>query len=285
MCLLRGEMKKHSGVYPLTTVCRLPSAVYRLPATVHRLLATVCRLPATVYRLSSSVRGLLSVLAVAFFLSVSAGDANCFAAQSGVRTDASQGAGVRESRRKKAAGAALQKYAGRYELETGIIPISTLDVTLENEELWLKPSALKKRRLIHRSKSVFTDEVEGARYAFNRDDEGRIVSVTFPYEGESYTARRVELPPPSLTGSAVFRLKGYAEANIVALAGSFNNWNQSQIICNHEGDEWVCRVDLNPGIYTYKFIVDGNWLLDPANSQTVEDEAGNINSMIEIEDS
>src|SRR6185369_7622794 len=35
---------------------------------------------------------------------------------------------------------ALKKYVGRYELEAGIIPISTLDVSLENNELWVKPS-------------------------------------------------------------------------------------------------------------------------------------------------
>jgi len=32
---------------------------------------------------------------------------------------------------------ALKKYIGRYALDAGIIPISTLDVTLENNELWV----------------------------------------------------------------------------------------------------------------------------------------------------
>lgn len=180
--------------------------------------------------------------------------------------------------------ASLKKYAGRYELEVGLIPISTIDVTLEQNELWMKPSAVKKRRLVHQSKSVFLDELEGARYLFNKDDKGRIVSLTFPFEGESYTAQRVELPAPNLKGNTAFRLKGYTDANIVALAASFNNWNQSQLICAHEGDEWVCRVDLKPGTYTYKFIVDGNWVLDPVNPNTAEDEAGNVNSVIEVKE-
>jgi hypothetical protein len=174
----------------------------------------------------------------------------------------------------------LKKYAGRYELEVGIIPISTLDVTVEDGELWVKPSVVKKRRLLHRSRTVFIDELEGTRVTFNKDEEGRIVSLTFVYEGESYTAQRVQLPPPSLKGNTTFRLKGYADAGIVTLAGSFNNWNQSQLVCAREADEWVCRIDLEPGRYTYKFIVDGNWLLDPANPETAEDEAGNINSVL-----
>ena len=177
---------------------------------------------------------------------------------------------------------ALKEFAGRYELEGRVIPVTALDVTLEGGELWVKPTELKKRRLLRRSKSSFTDEVEGTPVSFARDDEGRVTSLTFRYEGEEFTARRVELPPPSLKGNTTFRLKGYPEAHIVALAGSFNLWNQSQLLFGREGDEWVCRVDLDPGLYTYKFVVDGNWLLDPSNPSTQEDEAGNVNNVIEV---
>ena len=175
---------------------------------------------------------------------------------------------------------ALKKYVGRYELEAGIIPISTLDVSLENNELWVKPSVVKKRRLVHKSKTVFVDEIEGTPFLFNKDEDGKIVSVVFEYEGAKYTASRVTLPPPSLKGNTTFRLKGYADASIVALAGSFNNWNQSEFILGREGDEWVCRIDLEPGKHAYKFIVDGNWLLDPANSNTEDDDYGVKNSVI-----
>ncbi|HEX8476123.1 MAG TPA: DUF3471 domain-containing protein [Pyrinomonadaceae bacterium] len=209
--------------------------------------------------------------------------ANCLA-QTPSANASNQTAGAEQKSVKKTNPASLKKYVGRYELEVGIIPVSTIDVMLENNELWMKPSMLKKRRLFHQSKSVFVDEVGGARYVFNKDEDGRIVSLTFPFEGESYTAQRVELPAPNLKGNAVFRLKGYAEAGIVALAGSFNGWNQSQLICAREGDEWVCRVDLKPGIYTYKFIVDGNWVLDPVNPNTVEDEVGNVNSLTEVKE-
>jgi hypothetical protein len=178
----------------------------------------------------------------------------------------------------------LKRYVGRYELEVGIIPISTLDVTLENNELWVKPSVIRKRRLIPQSRSVFLDEVEGTRYKFNKDADGNYVSLTFQYEDGSYTARRASLPPPSLKGNTTFRLKGYADAHIVALAGTFNDWNQSLFFFGREGDEWVCRIDLGPGQYAYKFIVDGNWLLDPANPLTEDDEAGNKNSIIVIEE-
>ena len=175
---------------------------------------------------------------------------------------------------------ALKKYTGRYELEVGIIPISTLDVTLENDELWLKPSGSKKRRLQHKSKTVFIDEIAGTPCTFKKDEDDKIVNLTFEYEGSNYTAQRVVIPQPALKGNTTFRLKGYPEAKMVVLSGTFNNWHQSQFVFGREGDEWVCRIDLDPGKYAYKFIIDGNWILDPANPVSEEDAAGNVNSIL-----
>lgn len=226
---------------------------------------------------------LLAAFFIFAFLAILTGVESCVAQTPSANAPA-QAAATENKSGRKIDPASLKKYAGRYELEVGLIPISTIDVTLEQNELWMKPSAVKKRRLVHQSKSMFLDELEGARYLFNKDDKGHIVSLTFPFEGESYTAQRVELPAPNLKGNTAFRLKGYTDANIVALAASFNNWNQSQLICAREGNEWVCRVDLKPGTYTYKFIVDGNWVLDPVNPNTAEDEAGNVNSVIEVKE-
>ena len=210
--------------------------------------------------------------------------AACALAAARAQTEARPGAKADDGAKKRAAAEALRKYAGRYELETGVIPVSTLDVTLDGGELWLKPSQAKRRRLARGRKAVFTDEMTGTPVAFELDDEGRSVSLTFYYEGESYTAPRVELPPPSLRGNTTFRLKGHPEASVVVLTGAFNNWNQSQLLFAREGDEWVCRVDLYPGVYRYKFVVDGDWLLDPSNPDTVEDEAGNVNNVVEVKE-
>ena len=177
---------------------------------------------------------------------------------------------------------ALKAYAGRYELEVGLIPVSTLDVSVAEGGLWLKPSNVKRRRLVRGRRDTFNDEVAGTPVRFGRDDEGRVTTLTFVYEGEPYTARRVELPAPSLKGGTVFTLKGHADASLVVLTGSFNNWNQSQLLFARDGEGWVCRIDLDPGVYQYKFIVDGDWLLDPSNPQTAEDEAGNVNNVIEV---
>ena len=59
-------------------------------------------------------------------------------------------------------------------------------------------------------------------------------------------------------------------------------WNQSQVLCGKEGDEWICRIDLAPGKYTYKFIIDGDWILDPANPDTETDDRGFTNSVLVV---
>lgn len=221
-------------------------------------------------------------LAAALAFGFAAAGAEGAARQAGAKPDAQAAAKAGDAARRKAGAEALGRYAGRYELEVGLIPVSTLDVSVAGGELWVKPTGGRRRRLLRKTGRTFTDEVEGTPVTFARDDRGEVVSLTFLYEGEPYTARRVQLPPPSLKGAVTFRLRGHPDASVVALAGSFNDWNQSQLIFGREGDTWVCRVDLDPGVYRYKFIVDGDWLLDPSNPETAEDEAGNVNNVVEV---
>ncbi|MVM33464.1 peptidase [Spirosoma sp. HMF4905] len=76
-----------------------------------------------------------------------------------------------------------------------------------------------------------------------------------------------------------FTLKGYPQAKQVALAGSFNNWSQSPLV--RKGDSWVGDVDVEPGKVSYKFIVNGQWIIDPANPRT-EGDGKYTNSVLEI---
>ncbi|MEN3045778.1 MAG: glycogen-binding domain-containing protein [Candidatus Hydrothermales bacterium] len=61
-----------------------------------------------------------------------------------------------------------------------------------------------------------------------------------------------------------FRIKA-PDARIVLLAGDFTNWEKGALKMEKKGDFWEIEVDLEPGRYEYKFIVDGNWVNDPEN--------------------
>jgi hypothetical protein len=43
--------------------------------------------------------------------------------------------------------------------------------------------------------------------------------------------------------------------------------------------KWIFPMYLKPGKYTYKFIVDGRWILDPANRLYEENRYGTGNSV------
>ncbi|RVU02947.1 hypothetical protein EOD41_03145 [Mucilaginibacter limnophilus] len=80
-----------------------------------------------------------------------------------------------------------------------------------------------------------------------------------------------------------FRLKGYAKASSVRVAGSFNNWDPDQYTMCRNKDEWYISMKLSPGKHRYKFIVDGKWILDPANKLWEENEHNTGNSVLWLE--
>ncbi|WP_338358378.1 hypothetical protein [Yeosuana marina] len=76
-----------------------------------------------------------------------------------------------------------------------------------------------------------------------------------------------------------FNLKGYADAQEVILAGSFNGWDEHQYKMRKTDEGWIYNIPLSGGKYHYKFIVDGEWIVDPNNTVKEYDDDGHINSV------
>lgn len=85
-------------------------------------------------------------------------------------------------------------------------------------------------------------------------------------------------------GNPTITLEGYPDAKLVTLAGSFNNWNNLHTFFHKNGHVWECYIDLAPGTYDYKIIIDGKWMLDPANTSTRKDENGYVNSVLVVKE-
>jgi hypothetical protein len=49
-----------------------------------------------------------------------------------------------------------------------------------------------------------------------------------------------------------------------------------------QGDEWILPLHLANGKHRYKFIVDGKWILDPANKLWEQNDEGTGNSILWI---
>ena len=185
----------------------------------------------------------------------------------------------------KVAPAVLRQYVGRYELDPKFAHDFVLYVSVKNDSLWIKPSYLRSRQLMPRSESRFYDsEIPDLRLDFIKDDKGNVTGLTLNTGQADMLVRKMPPPVPS-TGNTTFTLRGHTGAEAVAIYGSFNNWIQTRNYCAKENDGWVCRIDLTPGKYTYKFLVDGVGLNDPANSATEDDGNGHMDSVIIVKPS
>lgn len=71
----------------------------------------------------------------------------------------------------------------------------------------------------------------------------------------------------------------------IFVAGDFNGWNPSakQLLDAHGDGVYVARCLILPGRHEYKFIVNGEWILDPANQERSCNERGDWNNVLIVE--
>jgi len=70
-------------------------------------------------------------------------------------------------------------------------------------------------------------------------------------------------------------------AKNVAVVGSFSDWKPVRMRKQKDGS-FVANVEVAPGSYEYKFIIDGNWLVDPDNSAWALNPYGTLNSVMVV---
>lgn len=87
----------------------------------------------------------------------------------------------------------------------------------------------------------------------------------------------------SVSPNHTFTLDNYPLARKVIVTGSFNGWRNDSYEMQIKGTQWYFSMYLKPGKHTYKFIVDGKWIIDPANELWEKNEYGTGNSVLWIE--
>lgn len=72
------------------------------------------------------------------------------------------------------------------------------------------------------------------------------------------------------------------DAESVYLTGEFARWSRNGIKMERNSIDglWEVTLNLEPGEYEYRFIVDGNWVKDPKNNDIVVNEFGQENSLL-----
>ena len=75
------------------------------------------------------------------------------------------------------------------------------------------------------------------------------------------------------------------EAQNIFLAGNFNNWDiNSHPFKKGVKGIWKAGVSLMPGVYEYRFLVDGEWQNDPTCTSFVPNSYGSENCVLTLED-
>jgi 1,4-alpha-glucan branching enzyme len=96
-------------------------------------------------------------------------------------------------------------------------------------------------------------------------------------ENSAITVGDAAAPTPA--AGATF---AYADpvAKVVSIAGQFNNWSPTaNPLKKNETGIWTVTIPLKAGKQQYKFVVDGDWRIDPTNPDFVDDADGNRNSI------
>ena len=71
----------------------------------------------------------------------------------------------------------------------------------------------------------------------------------------------------------------HPSARKVCIAGTFNNWNTTEM-ARLDGGKWAIDLTLPPGAHEYRLVVDGQWMPDPNASRTVPNPFGEPNSLL-----
>ena len=72
--------------------------------------------------------------------------------------------------------------------------------------------------------------------------------------------------------------------NRIFVAGSFNQWNptEHQLRDSQKRGVFQIKLALPPGCHEYKFVVDGQWRVDPACAEWAPNIMGTLNSVVAV---
>ena len=125
----------------------------------------------------------------------------------------------------------------------------------------------------------------------------RIETAATPRQSlPSVATERPVQPPPRLadklarmhgvrlTAQGLLFIQPDSDAGYLSVAGDFNNWSPTATPLKRNEDLGVFQacVEVAPGRYRYRLVVDGNWVHDPYNSYVEANPFGELNSVIEV---
>jgi len=98
--------------------------------------------------------------------------------------------------------------------------------------------------------------------------------------GERREVSNVFQGPQRIAGGIRFAIEA-PHAQEVRVTGQFTGWSYDGLPLDRDDEGvWTCTIEVPPGAYEYRFIVDGVWVKDPNNLESVVNEFGQENSVV-----
>ena len=68
------------------------------------------------------------------------------------------------------------------------------------------------------------------------------------------------------------------------IAGAFNNWDPAKhpMKDNPDSGKFAATISVPEGRHEYKFVVNGEWHVDPNCSESVPNDCGSLNSVLTV---
>ena len=54
-------------------------------------------------------------------------------------------------------------------------------------------------------------------------------------------------------------------ATTVEVMGEWDGWTHGTPMVEFSTNQWSANIEIDPGMYCYKFVIDGNWTIDSSN--------------------
>ena len=82
-------------------------------------------------------------------------------------------------------------------------------------------------------------------------------------------------------GMVRFSLKPPPGVRSVSVAGDFNGWSPA-LMRKQKGGQFSAVLSVPPGTHEYKFVADGEWIIDPDNNAWAMNPYGTLNSVAHV---
>ena len=126
-----------------------------------------------------------------------------------------------------------------------------------------------------------------SQYAKNSvgfEDYKALADEVLREEAEEAAVEELAAAAPVVTRNGVVFTMEAPGAGRVQLAGDFNNWTPDAGDMEQAGRVWKKVLQLAPGRYRYRYVIDGRWETDPRNAAVEPSPYGGNDSLIVLEE-